>query len=39
VTEIVGGDLQPGLAVITGGGPLRAAQAPAAGRPRPPRLF
>jgi HlyD family secretion protein len=39
VTEIVGGDLQPGLAVITGGGPLRAAQAPSAGRPRPPRLF
>ncbi|MCU0886084.1 MAG: hypothetical protein MUC44_14305, partial [Beijerinckiaceae bacterium] len=39
VTEIVGGDLQPGLSVITGGGPLRAAQAAAPGRPRPPRLF
>jgi HlyD family secretion protein len=39
VTEIIGGDLVPGLSVITGGGPLRAAQAPVAGRPRPPRLF
>lgn len=37
VTEIVGGDLQPGVNVITGGGPLRSSAPVVA--PRSPRLF
>ncbi|MGL4441275.1 MAG: efflux RND transporter periplasmic adaptor subunit [Bosea sp. (in: a-proteobacteria)] len=39
VTEIIGSELQPGANLITGGGPLKAAQPVVVNRARSPRLF
>lgn len=39
VTEIIGSELQAGASLITGGGPLKAAQPAVVNRARSPRLF